>query len=185
MIARVAMMGAVLVTALLLTTVVAPAFAIAGVRPDLVLLSVVAFALIDGPGTGARYGFSAGLASDLVSGPSQLIGLGAFVLLTTGYLVGLGRRYLAGSPVAGRLASVAAATVLGVLGYGVSALLLDLSTTPVGAMTRGAIGLALYHVILAPLVFRPVSSLSRRFPGILPGPGGLGPSRGGTGISGR
>lgn len=171
MTSRVAVMGAVLVTALLLTTVVAPALAVAGVRPDLVLLTVIAFGFTDGPGTGARYGFSAGLLSDLVSGSSQLIGLGAFVLLLVGYLVGQSRPYVAGSPVAGRLAVTAAATVVGVLGYGVSALLLDLSTTPVGAMARSAIGLALYHVILAPLVQRPVASLSRRFPGILAGPG--------------
>ncbi len=171
MTSRVAVMGAILVTALLLTTVVAPAFAIVGARPDLVLLSVVAFGLTDGPGTGARYGFSAGLLSDLVSGSSQLVGLGAFVLLIVGYLVGQCRPYVAGSPVAGRLAVTATATILAVLGYGVTGLLLDLSTTPMDAMARGAVGLALYHVILAPLVFRPVSALSRRFPGILAGPG--------------
>src|SRR5690606_38026313 len=46
---RVVVMGAVLLTALLVATVVLPAFAIAGVRPDLVTLTVVGFALADGP----------------------------------------------------------------------------------------------------------------------------------------
>ncbi|MBA2528472.1 MAG: rod shape-determining protein MreD, partial [Euzebyales bacterium] len=57
------MAGTVLLTALLLQTVVLPAVAVAGWRPDLVGLTVVAFALADGPDTGARYGFTAGLVT--------------------------------------------------------------------------------------------------------------------------
>lgn len=172
MIVRVAVLGMVLVTALLLTTVVAPAFALGGVRPDLVLLTVVGVALVDGAGAGARYGFTAGLISDLLSGSSQLVGLGAFVLLLAGYLTGLSRPYIGGSAVLGQVAITAAATVAVVLGYGLLATLLDVPAPGLSSLVGGAIGLALYHAMLVPVVVRPVGRLSRRFSGDAAGSGG-------------
>lgn len=185
MIARVAVLAVVLVTAVLLTTVVAPAFALGGVRPDLVLLTVLGVALADGAGTGARYGFSAGLVSDLLAGSSQLVGLGAFVMLLAGYLTGLSRPYLGGSALMGQVAATAVATVAVVLGHGLLAALLDVGVPGLSSLVGGATGLALYHAVLVPVVVRPVGRLSRRFSGVAADAGWAGLTGGGTGPFGR
>ena len=171
MIARVVMMGAVLLTALLLQTVVLASVTIAGWRPDLVALTVVAFALADGADTGARYGFVAGLAADLLSSSSGLVGLTALVLLLVGDAVGHMRVYLTGMAWVGGAAIAGAATGLAFIGYGMLALLLDLQQFTFGLVVQGGIVEACWGFVLAIAVLRPVAARSRRFPGadLLPG----------------
>ena len=159
---RVVVMGAVLLTALLLATVVLPAFAIGGVRPDLVTLTVVGFALADGPDTGLRYGFSAGLATDLLPG-SGLVGVSALVLLLIGYLVGLSRPYLTVAPTVGMIVMGGLASALAVAGAGTLSLLFDLSQTTGASVLRAALGTGLYSAVVAPLVCHPLRILSERF----------------------
>lgn len=165
MTARIGLLTTVLVTAVLLTTVVAPALAIGAVRPDVVLLTVVAFALADGPATGARYGFAAGLTSDLVSGGGALVGASAFALLAVGYLVGAVRPYLAGSDRVAQIVSTVGATVVSTGAQALLAVLLGTSTVSAFSVLATAVGLSLYHVVLIPVVVRPVTALSRRFGG--------------------
>lgn len=159
---RVAALAALAVVAIVLATVVAPTFALGAVRPDLVLLSVVVVALADGAGTGSRYGFSVGLLADLLSGGAGLVGVGAFVLLVVGYLVGATRPYLAGSEWVAQLTTVVGATLLAVLAQGFLAVLLGTSTVPFGALAATATGAALYHLLLVPVLVRPVAALYRR-----------------------
>lgn len=64
---RVIRVLAALWVAIVLQTTLAPAIAIAGVRPDLPLLIVVVVALRGGPAAGAIAGFAAGLFVDLNS----------------------------------------------------------------------------------------------------------------------
>ena len=165
MTARIAMMGAVLLTALLLQTVVLASVTIAGWRPDLVALTVVAFALADGADTGARYGFVAGLAADLLSSGSGLVGLTALVLLLVGDVVGHLRVYLTGMAWIGGAAIAAAAAGLAFVGYGLLALLLDLQQFTPGLVLQGGVVQACWGFVLAIAVLRPVAALSRRFPG--------------------
>lgn len=163
MITRVAVLAAVLLTALLLQTVVLPVVAVAGWRPDLVTLTVVAFALADGPETGARYGFSAGLASDLLSGGNHLVGLTALVLLLVGEAVGRLRPYLSGTGSIGEFALAAAAAGAAFALDGLLATLLDLRQFSLANLAEGTIALALWGALLAPLVCRPIAVLSRRY----------------------
>ena len=95
------MFASVLIAALLLATVLGPAIAIGGWRPDVVTLTVVAFAIAEGPGTGTRYGFAAGLARDLLSGSAVVLGTSALVLLVVGTLVGHLRPVPVGGAAAG------------------------------------------------------------------------------------
>src|SRR5687768_381786 len=111
-------MGVVLLTALLLQTVGLASVTIAGWRPDIVLLTVVAFALADGPETGARYGFIAGLFADLLSASTGLVGLTALVFLLVGDIVGRLRVYVHGMAWVGEAALAAAATAAAFLVYG-------------------------------------------------------------------
>ena len=103
--------GLVLITALLLQTVVAPAAVVAGVAPDVVVLTVLVLALSEGPGTGMRYGFAAGLALDLLATGDAIVGTSALVLLGAGYVAGSVRPFLTGSELVGHI-------VVGAVGSG-------------------------------------------------------------------
>lgn len=162
MIARVLAMGAVLLTALLFQTVIFAGMSVFGWRPDVVLVTVVAFALADGPRTGARYGFTAGLASDLLS-VTGLVGMGALVYLLVGYFCGLLRPYLAGTILTGQVAVAAAAGAAAVLAYGAVGMLLDLTSYNVGSVLAGALVIGVYDGLIAPFICRPVALLSERF----------------------
>lgn len=159
------MMTLVAMTALLLDTVVLPGLSFGMWRPDVLVLTVVGFALVDGPGTGARYGFAAGLAVDLLSTGSQLVGTGALVLVLVGYGCGVVRPYLSATGLVGQVALAAAASTVAVLAYGLLSQLLEAApSTPFDAVQSG-LATGLYNALLAPLVVVPVGVLSRRVPG--------------------
>ena len=165
MIARFGMFGLVITVVLLLQTVVAPAFSVGGWRPDLLLVTVVGFALADGAETGARYGFMAGLGADLLSGPGQLVGISALALLLVGYSLGTLRPYLPGTAHAGEAVMGA---IAGVVTFGLSgglSLLLDVRQFTVVDVAEGLVASALWAALLAPLLCRPLAALSHRFSG--------------------
>lgn len=166
MTARLVVMVAVLVTAVLVTAVVTPALSIGGQRPDLILLVVIAFALADGPGTGARFGFAAGLVADLLAATDQVVGFGTLLLLTAGYAVGALRPYLAGVGLVGEIVVTATASAAVVLLRGLVGLVIPEFAGATGlGLVRDALVLAVYHAALTPLVVRPVVRLAHRFPG--------------------
>jgi rod shape-determining protein MreD len=162
---RLAMMAAVLFSALLLQTVVLPGVAVAGVTPHLVLLTVLGFGLADGPGTGARYGFWAGIALDVVGTGAQLVGVSALVLLFVGHAAGAVRAYLSGTGVVGQVTLAAGASSLAVLVLGTLVTLLEISPVGLGQLLVAALVAGLYNGALAPVVLAPVGRLSRRYPG--------------------
>ncbi|MDI3280439.1 MAG: rod shape-determining protein MreD [Bacillota bacterium] len=79
--------GLLILGALLLQNTAFSLLLFLGVKPDLVLLAVVAWALARGAKEGALLGGAAGLLLDLLRG--HWVGLGAVTYLTTGYVVGL------------------------------------------------------------------------------------------------
>ncbi|HWH32829.1 MAG TPA: rod shape-determining protein MreD, partial [Egibacteraceae bacterium] len=135
-----------------------------GHRPDLLVLFVVAVAYHDGPASGARAGFAAGLIGDLLSSASGPVGVGALVLLLVGHAVGVLRPYLSGTALAGQLAVATGATLVAVLGYGFLGLLLDVAPADPALALQTAATVALYNALLAPFVFAAVRRLSVRFP---------------------
>lgn len=60
---------------------------VAGVKPDLVLILVVLYALLHGPKEGALIGFAGGLLQDLLFG--QNIGINALTKIIVGYIFGV------------------------------------------------------------------------------------------------
>lgn len=171
---RVAALAGLVLTALLLSTVIAPSLAIAGFRPDLLVLVVVAVAYHDGPASGARVGFAAGLAADLLTGPGALVGFGALVLLVVGHATGSLRPYLAGTALAGQVSLAAGASALAVLGYGFGGMVLGVAAAEPLLALQTAVVVALYGAVLAPFVFRLVGGLTRAFPRG-PAPGAVSP----------
>jgi rod shape-determining protein MreD len=162
-VARVAMMTLIAVAAMLVQTVVLPGFDVFGWRPDLVMLTVVAFGLADGPETGARYGFGAGLLLDLVSGTGRMLGLSSLVLLIAGWVTGQTRPYLSASPTGGQIAVAGLASGAALLLRGLLAMLLDVGHYPPVVLLQGVLAVGLYNAALAPAVCGPLAVLSERF----------------------
>ncbi|MPZ72156.1 MAG: rod shape-determining protein MreD [Nitriliruptorales bacterium] len=163
--ARLLALGVVLLTALLLQSVVTPMIAIGGWGPDIVLAAVVAFALIDGAETGARFGFVAGLGSDLLSGGPHLVGLMALVFLLVGEGAGRLRPYLSGSE---PVTAVAVSAVAGIVAFGLfggMSLLLDIRSFTFLLIVQGALASAAWTAVTVPLAMVPVRAISRRFTG--------------------
>lgn len=92
--------------------------------PDLVLIVVAATALMRGPWAGAAMGLGGGWLIDLIPPGSPLLGATAMAYLGVGALLGLARRYVAGSPTTLPvlpLAAVALASALVLTGRGIIA----------------------------------------------------------------
>lgn len=148
--ARYVVIGLTVALALVLKTTVFPGLAIFGVRPDLVALTIVAFALIEGPDTGMRLGFIAGLAQDLLSGPAVVVGSGALAGLVVGWAAGTARPFIAANIEFGSLGvAFAAAIVMTGLQTLISGLL-GANQLSLGELLMLAFGTGCYSVALAP-----------------------------------
>jgi rod shape-determining protein MreD len=84
---RVLVLSAVLVGAVVVQSAV-----LAGVRPDLLVLAVVAVAMASDATTGAVFGFAAGLVADLLF--DLPVGVSALVYTAVGFAVGTVRVYV-------------------------------------------------------------------------------------------
>jgi rod shape-determining protein MreD len=88
---RLLVLAAVVVAGVLLQTTVLGELRLAGVRPDVLVLSVVAVAMASGPVSGAAFGFTAGLVADLLF--DLPVGVSALVYTAVGFGVGVARVY--------------------------------------------------------------------------------------------
>ena len=158
--ARLLLGAATVLTALLLQTTVLARLPLPGGAPDLLLVLVVAFALVEGQLSGAVTGFAAGLAGDLVA--DHALGRGALVLAVVGHVTGLAHdeRGYERSAVQ-RLAVVALSAVAATTLFAVEGLLLGDPRATVPAYVRALTG-APYDVALALLVVPGVALLVRR-----------------------
>jgi rod shape-determining protein MreD len=160
---RAIVIALLLVSAALLQTALFQHLAIAGFRPDLLLLVTAAFALRDGPLTGTGVGFVAGLLSDLLLVDAP-IGPYTAVLLVIGYGVGRLRPYIPGGSITAPIAVAFATGVLGTAGYALLSRLLGDPRFTLDLITAAALLIGLYNTLLAPPVFALTEVLSRRFP---------------------
>jgi rod shape-determining protein MreD len=160
---RVIVITLLLVTAALLQTALFPFLSLAGFRPDLLLLVVVAVALHDGSMAGTRVGFVAGMLSDLLVAQAQ-VGLAALVYSGIGFVIGLARPYLAPESFTAPLIAAFLSGLLGTAGYGVLTLLLGEERVTLPLLVQASLLVGLYNTLLAPIAFGIVSRLSDRFP---------------------
>ncbi len=159
MILRGLLMVVVAAVALLADTVLLADLTLAGVAPSLTVMTVVGLAHADGPGTGVRYGFGLGLATDLLG--DGLLGSGALVLLAVGYLIGAGRRYWTGGTLAGQVVAGGVGSVAATAGHAVLDLLVDAEGSVGALLQELAVG-ALFGILLAPLVLPALAWLLER-----------------------
>lgn len=136
---------------LILQSTVMESVAIAGIKPDLVMLLVVLNGFLLGPREGAFLGFAGGIIEDLFSG--SYIGLNALSKMAAGYLAGaagerLYRENILIATIVTFLTSLAGLTVNYLL-----LLYLDIRISPLHALFRVAFPGAAYTALLAPIVF--------------------------------
>jgi len=148
---RTLLLGAVILTALLLQTTVFAELNLLGAKPELLYLVTIVFAILEGPASGAIAGFAGGMAQDfLLDAPK---GITALTLTLLGYAMGMARQYIVTPSPILPVFLVAGGTFAGVLFHGVVSFLLGELDTSWLYLTRVALLSALYNAILTPLVY--------------------------------
>lgn len=163
MIARTLVLALLVVTAAAVQTAVLPLVAIAGFRPDILLLLAVSFAFHDGPEAGVRIGFATGLVTDLLLETSAL-GVAALTHALVGYLVGIARPYMATNSLTAPLLLAFAGSTLGALVLGLLSSLLGDARTNLPLVLTVALFVGVVHTLLMPFVLRLTRGISARFP---------------------
>lgn len=142
----------VILTAVLLqTTVFVRYVTLFGITPDLILVVVISFALLEGPAVGATAGFGGGLLKDLLlAGPKGLTGL---AYLIVGYVVGIVRPYVQSTSVLLPMAGIFSGSLAGSAIYVILAALLGQSLGPPRRVIEVVFLTAVYNTILVPFVY--------------------------------
>ena len=153
-------LAAVRVVAVLLQSTGLAGLRLAGVRPDVLVLAVVAVAMASDATTGAVFGFVAGLVADLLF--DLPVGVSALVYTAVGFAVGTLRVYVTGHRPLAHLVLVAAASLASVWCCGLLLRVFDLSSW--AAVARAGPLVALGNLLLTPFVYPVVWALTERVP---------------------
>src|SRR6266511_2969050 len=144
---RTLLLGAIIVVSLVLESTLLAHLRVGGVHADVLVIAVIAVAMVDGPVTAAIFGFDAGLVS-------------ALVYTVIGFGMGVGRVWVTSSSTLVHLLLAAAASFASVWLAGLVLRVFDLSSWDF--LLRTAPLVALYNLLLTPLVFPPVRALLER-----------------------
>lgn len=147
---RIAVITAMLVTALLLEVSVLPLIAGGGFVPDLLIVVVVILTLEHGPRTGLWVAGTAGILTDLAT-VSVPLGASMLVMVTVAYLLGLLRPYLAERADLTTAVLAGFAGMTAALGHAALAALLSTQEPPVtGVVAWSTLIVGVFAVLLAP-----------------------------------
>jgi len=148
---RVLVVGLVLITVLLLQSTLFGQLTLLGVRPELVYMVTILFALLDGPAEGAVVGFVGGLMQDFLLNEPK--GITALTLTVLGYTVGLSRQFITSpSPLVPAIL-VALGTAAGLAFHSVVSFLRGEFPHPIGFTTKVILLAALYGAVLTPIAY--------------------------------
>jgi rod shape-determining protein MreD len=139
------------IVALALESTIFPFLSVAGVKPDLVLIIVIFFALLNGGRSGAALGFFAGLLEDLLIG--RFIGINALSKMLTGLVVGQMEGKVYRENVLVPLIFTYAGTVFCEIVFLLLGLLVQMNIPFWGGLARVGIPVALYNACLVPLSY--------------------------------
>jgi rod shape-determining protein MreD len=148
---RLLLIGLVVVTALLLQSTVFAELRLLGVRPELLYLVTISFALLEGPNEGAVVGFIAGMAQDFMLHEPK--GITALTLTLVGYAVGMGRHLIVSASPLVPTFVVAIATAGGVAFYEITAFLLGTFDETPAYGAKVALLTSAYGAVLTPIVY--------------------------------
>ena len=153
-------LAAVLVVAVVVQSTVLAGVRLAGARPDLLVLVVVAVAMASEATTGAVFGFVTGLVADLLF--DLPVGVSALVYTAAGFAVGTVRVYVTSHRPLVHLVLAGAASLASVWCCGLLLRVFDLSSW--GAVARAGSLVAVYNLLLTPFVYPVVWALTERVP---------------------
>ena len=143
--------AAVVITALLLQSTVFGSLRLLGVRPELLYLVTISFALLEGPNEGATVGFVSGLAQDFLMNEPK--GLTALTLTLLGYGVGMFRQFIVSpSPLVPTIV-VAVGTAAGIAFYEIVSVLLGNFHEEAAYGVKVALLTATYNAVLTPILY--------------------------------
>jgi rod shape-determining protein MreD len=148
---RAVVLLAVVVTALLLQTTVFPELTLLRVKPELLYMVTVIFAVLLGPAEGAIVGFVGGLAQDFMLDMPK--GITALTLTILGYTVGLARQYIASPSPLLPAVLVALGTAAGVAFHQAVTFLLGEDEGPFSYVAKVVVVTAIYGAVLTPIFF--------------------------------
>lgn len=156
---RFAVFSLVLLTAVLLqTTFFARYVTLFGITPDLILVVVISFAILEGPTVGATSGFGGGLLRDLlVAAPKGLTGL---AYLIVGYGVGIVRPYVQSTSVVVPVLGIFAGSLAGSFLYVVLTVLLGEPIHSPARVAQVVFLTAAYNTLLVPFVYPVVRKIT-------------------------
>ncbi|MGH2704550.1 MAG: rod shape-determining protein MreD [Actinomycetota bacterium] len=160
---RMAIFSLVMFTAVILQTALFARLTVFRVAPDLILVAVISFALVDGAVAGATSGFAGGLLRDLLLDAPK--GITALAYLLVGYLVGSIRPYVRSTSVFVPITAIFLGSFAGSILYVVFSALLGQAIDPMSRVTEVAGLTALYNALLGPFVYpvvRRVATLYQR-----------------------
>ncbi|MCU1590983.1 MAG: rod shape-determining protein MreD [Frankiales bacterium] len=151
--------AATVLTGLLLQDTVISKLPLPGAAPDLLLVVVIAYSLVEGPLSGMTTGFVAGLLADSLS--DHPLGRLALVYAVVGYATGFIEDDTERSTLL-PFAAVGAGALGAVLVFAAEGMLLGDPRVTVHAVGRSLVSSVPYAVVLTPFVVPVLSALVRR-----------------------
>lgn len=152
--------GLMLLTALLLQTAGAPGLSIFGVKPELLFLLTMLFAIIHGSWGGSVFGFCAGLLQDLLVG--RFIGLNAVVLMLLALGIGFVTEQLFKENLLVRFLIILGGTALGQILYLLGTAAFGSAFSWHWIRWDAILSISLLNGLLGLLMYRPLIALDRR-----------------------
>lgn len=150
---------AVLVVTLLLELTVAPEIGIGSVKPDILLVAILCWALMEGPASGALFGFFGGLLEGIFT--TAVLGVGAFAKTILGYFCGELRQRVISKSVIWPMIIVFFGSILQELIKFATWSIVGLENRP--PFSFGLIaGVALYNALITLVVYPIISRLAER-----------------------
>lgn len=151
--------AATVLTAILLQTTVIAVLPLPGAAPDLLVVLIVAYALVEGPLQGMTTGFVAGVLVDALA--DHQLGRLALAYALVGYLAGLIHDDTERSTLV-PFAAVALGGAVGLLTFAAEGMLLGDPRISLSAVVSSLFSSVPYDVVLTPFVVPPVGALVRR-----------------------
>jgi rod shape-determining protein MreD len=161
--ARVAIVGALVVVAMALQSTLLSRLTLLGVIPQLVFIVVVSLAYTDGERVGVVVGFAGGLLQDLLLPPQSILGLTALVYTFIGYTVGTLHRYAPPDSVWTPVFTVGLASAVAEFSYALLSVIMGKPWVSFGFTLRVVGLVVLYNTLLTPFLFPVTRKIADRF----------------------
>ena len=139
---------------------VGPFLAVTGVHPDLVLMAVVGWTLLRGPGEGVLWAIVGGLCLDLLS--SGPFGLMTIALVITSLLAGLGHGRVFGGYIVLPLVLAFPLSLVYYLSYTLLLNVFGWSVVWLPALANVILPVSLLNIVVMLVLFPPLYALHRR-----------------------